>query len=532
MPINLSAQHLKEWLHDGHEIALFDVREPGPFGEGHLFYAVPLPYSQLERRVTVLAPNLSVRIVVYDDGEDHDSVAYLAQARLQALGYRNVHGLAGGTPAWRQAGFALFQGEYVPSKTFGELVEEVQGTPHLSADALAARQARGDKLVVLDGRPFREFQKMSIPGAVNCPNGELARRLDSLVPDRETLVVVNCAGRTRSIIGAQTLINLGVPNPVVALENGTQGWYLADHPLDRGQQRRHDLHTPVTPAQIAAARGLAHRAGAEWVSAEQVRAWAAEPDRSLFVFDVRLPEEFAAGTLPGARSAPGGQLQQATDGYVGVRHATLVLFDDDGVRAPVTASWLRQMGWQAYILEDGLHSGLELEASAVIEPPQLPTISADQLALVHGQPAARVIDLRSSHAYREGHISGSLWSIRPLLRHLDLKGVRQVILVTEDLATAGWAALDLRQQGLTDIYALAGGLDVARAQGLPVEATPNMPTDEQRIDFLAFTHDRHEGNKASARQYLAWELGLLGQIDSRELAAFRPLVHAPDILQR
>ncbi|WP_459655385.1 rhodanese-like domain-containing protein, partial [Achromobacter xylosoxidans] len=65
-------------------------------------------------------------------------------------------------------------------------------------------------------------------------------RAHGLAPDPKTTIVVNCAGRTRSIIGAQTLINLGVPNPVYALENGTQGWYLADFELDHGASRRYE----------------------------------------------------------------------------------------------------------------------------------------------------------------------------------------------------------------------------------------------------------------------------------------------------
>jgi hypothetical protein len=52
-----------------------------------------------------------------------------------------------------------------------------------------------------------------------------------------------------------------------------------------------------------------------------------------------------------ARGLPGGQLQQATDQYLGVRYAIVVLSDDDGVRAPATASWLRPLGHEAWVLE-------------------------------------------------------------------------------------------------------------------------------------------------------------------------------------
>ena len=218
----VTAPILKSWLHDGREIALLDVREHGQYGEAHLFYATPLPLSRLEVDAPRLVPRQGVRTVVYDSGEA-DGVAERAAARLAALGYSQVAVLEGGTRAWTAAGHRLFAGVNLPSKTFGELVEHAYGTPRITAQQLAARQAAGEPLVVLDGRPVSEFHKMNIPGALCCPNGELAYRIRSLVPDAQTPIVINCAGRTRSIMGAQTLINLGLPNPVFALENGTQG---------------------------------------------------------------------------------------------------------------------------------------------------------------------------------------------------------------------------------------------------------------------------------------------------------------------
>ncbi len=213
------AATLKDWLHDGQEIALLDVREHGQYGESHLFYAVNLPYSQLEFEAARLVPRKSTRIVVYDEGK---GVADQAARALRAAGYGQVTVLDGGVQAWQTRGYARFAGVNLPSKTFGELAEHALRTPAISAKALKQRLARGEDLVVLDGRPYAEFQKMSIPGAICCPNGELALRIDELVPDEKTTIVINCAGRTRSIIGAQTLINLGIKNPVYTLENGTQ----------------------------------------------------------------------------------------------------------------------------------------------------------------------------------------------------------------------------------------------------------------------------------------------------------------------
>lgn len=221
----ISAETLKAWLHDGQEIAVLDVREHGQYGESHLFYGTSVPFSRLELEIFRLVPRRGVRVVVYDSGEpDTEGVAARAAAQLRRLGYTAVHQLDGGTRAWSAAGYVLFAGVNLPSKTFGELAEHTYNTPRVSADRLAGMLASGEPVVVLDGRPIGEFRKMSIPTATCCPNGELAYRVHALVPDESTPIVVNCAGRTRSIIGAQTLINLGLRNPIYALENGTQGW--------------------------------------------------------------------------------------------------------------------------------------------------------------------------------------------------------------------------------------------------------------------------------------------------------------------
>jgi len=508
---------LKTWLHDGSEIALLDVREHGQYGEAHLFYGIPLPFSRLEIDAPRLVPRRSVRVALYDEGEG--GVAERAAARLAALGYTDVHVLAGGAPAWKAAGYVLFAGVNLPSKTFGELAEEVYHTPRVSADELAGMLARNDKVVVLDGRPVSEFHKMNIPGATCCPNGELAYRVRRLVPDSATPIVINCAGRTRSIIGAQTLINLGLPNPVYALENGTQGWYLNDHVLEHGGTHRYADDSGNTDLRPAA-NALAARFDVPTVTAQAVQQWAADAGRSLFLCDVRTPEEFAAGSLPGAQHTPGGQLMQAGDQYFGVRGARLVLFDDDGVRAPTVASWLRQMGHDASVLEGGLASGLSLAPAPAPAAPPLATIDAQALATRLEKNDVALIDLRGSMQFRAGHIPQARWSIRPRLAADTKNETRQLVLVADDAALAAWSAAS-ELEGAAAPLLLQGGMAAWRAAGLPVEATPALPADSDCIDYLFFVHDRHDGNKDAARRYLAWETGLVAQLDAQEKAAFR-----------
>jgi len=509
------ASTLRAWLNDGAEIALLDVREAGQFGEGHPFFAIPAAYSQLENDVPRLVPRRGTRVVLLDAG---DGVAERAAQRLAALGYTQLHVLAGGAPAWAAAGYVLFQGVNLPSKTFGELVEHAFDTPHLSAQELQRRQQAGEPLVLLDGRTLAEHRKMTIPGATPVPNGELALHWQALTPDPHTPIVVHCAGRTRSIIGAQILRSLGVPNPVIALENGTQGWALAGQQLEHGSPRPAPAPRAARAQDQAAAAALAAEAGVPQLDAAQAQAWIDDTTRTIYVLDVRSAEEFAAGTLAGARHAPGGQLLQATDQSIGVRHSRVLLLDDEAVRAPVVASWLWRLGYETATVAGGIRAPLHLPAQPEATPARPPLAKQDLAAWVD-RHAPLLIDIQPSLAYRQRHAAGALWSVRPRLAaqvQAAARADQPVLLLAADASTAALALAEL--PGRTLQWALAADWHAA---GLPVESTPDSPADSEAIDYLFFVHDRHDGNLDAARRYLDWETGLIAQCQPDELAGFR-----------
>ncbi len=512
----ISTQDLEAMLDDDKELALFDVREAGKFGESHLLDATPLPYSRLELDIGALVPRRSVRIVLCDDGAS--GVADLAARRLTALGYSDVSVLQGGTKAWAAEGHPLFAGVNVPSKAFGEWVEHSCHTPRVTARELADRVAAGENLVILDGRPYAEYHKFSIPGGICCPNGELAYRFTTLVPNPKTKVVVNCAGRTRSIIGAETLIRLGVPNPVCALENGTQGWFLADLAVERGATRRYPerIEPERLPALRAAARRLAERFAIPTVAADDVRQWLGDSTRTTYLCDVRTAEEFSAGSLPGAVHAPGGQLIQATDQWIGVRRSRIVLIDGEGVRAPVVATWLKQMGWDVYVLAEGVRAQLKGTERFRSPLPELAVISAAELKPALDGGRCLVFDLNPGMAFRRAHIPGSRWSIRPRLAADALGATQGIVLVADDPGIARLAAVDLREAGHRDVRMLEGGLAAWSRAGHAAASSPDAPADAECIDYLFFVHDRHMGNKEAAQQYLSWEIGLLNQLEPRD----------------
>ncbi|TAL87295.1 MAG: sulfurtransferase [Candidimonas sp.] len=524
----IDAPQLKEWIHDKNELALFDIREHGQYGEGHLFFAVPLPYSTLELNIYRLVPNTATRVVIYADERSHDVVPAAAQA-LARLGYTCVFGLKGGISGWKANGYATFAGVNLPSKTFGELAEHAYGTPSISAARL--HEMLHDKqadVIVLDGRPVEEYRKMNIPGSICCPNGELALRAHALAPDPETTIVINCAGRTRSIIGAQTLINLKVPNKVYALENGTQGWFLADFPLEHKSDRLYPeaVQEADKPVLRARAARLTEKFELPTINAAMAKAWLREEGRNTFLCDVRTQEEYARDTPAYVQHTPGGQLIQATDQYIGVRKSRVVICDFDGIRAPVVASWLKQLGWDVYLLSDpanlaGLPRPLQfkptLEHTVVLEPSGLGRF-------IREHASAAVFDMRSSMEYRKSHLRGAVWAMRStLLSRVPQDLAAMVLLLGPSIETLQLLAQDLESQGYSQVTLCVISARLLRQAGLPLEQTDTTPPDEDCIDYLFFVHDRHDGNKAAARKYLEWETHLVSQIDEQERNTF--LIH-------
>ena len=345
------------------EIALLDLRHEASFATGHPLFAANLAFDRIGQEAGTRLPRKDVAIVLYDGGEGRVDEA---AAELASLGYTDVRRLGDDLGGWAGAGYELFQDVNSYSKAFGELVESRRHTPSLPAEDVAALIEEKADIAILDARRFDEYATMNIPGSVSVPGAELVLRAAEAAPDPDTTIIVNCAGRTRSIIGTQSLINAGLPNRVVALRNGTIGWTLAGQELQHGSRRR-AAAGQVDDARVRA-RGVAYKAGVRHIGVDDAAVLAADPGRTLYRFDVRSAEEYAAGHIAGFRHYPGGQLVQETDMAAPVRGARILLADDIGPRADMTASWLAQMGWEIYVLEGGFDRELEQGAPPAIPP--------------------------------------------------------------------------------------------------------------------------------------------------------------------
>ena len=499
------------------EIAFLDVREEDPHARQHPLFAANLPLSRIEVDAFAKLPKKNVPIVTLDDGEGY---AELAAKRLISLGFTDVSVFEGGIQGWKDAGGEIFIDVNVPSKSFGELVESKRHTPSLSAQEVKLLIDNKEDVVVVDVRRFDEYNTMSIPTGISVPGAELVLRLPELAPNPKTKVIVNCAGRTRSIIGTQSLINAGIPNEVNALRNGTIGWTLAGQELDKGQSRKFkEVSESTTNEAATRARSVADRAGVKRANLGQVRDWMKQSERTTYFFDTRTPEEYERSHLPGFRSVPGGQLVQETEMVAPVRGARIVLSDPSGgsVRANMPASWLSQMAWEVYVLDDIKQSDLAEQGTWKAPLPQIPqaaSVDANTLSnWLKSDSNTIVVDFSTHANYVKGHIPGSWYALRSLLQDAlsKLPKVDRYVLTSTPSELSIFAAQEFKALTDAEVLVLDGGNTAWVNAGLELEKGPSHlaspPLDRYKRPYEGTSVD-----PAAMQAYLDWEFGLVEQL--------------------
>ena len=523
----IDARALKAQLRDGGELTLLDAREELPFGRRHILMASFVPLSRLELLVDDLVPRRGTRVIWCDDGE---GLAERAAERMSALGYHDVACLDGGIAAWEAAGFRIYSGVHVPSKAFAEVVEHEAGTPWISVQDLQALIDRKANIAIYDSRSYAEYHNNSIPTAVSVPGAELVYRFADLTPSPDTTVIVNCGGRTRSIIGAQSLINAGVRNKVVSLKDGTMAWHLAGLEVVHGATRKPpevSAHGLQSAGEVAAR--IAARFGITRIDKRTLESWRAEAaQRSLYVLDVRSPEEYEAGHLRGARSAPGGQLVQETDWHMATWGARVVLVDDNGVRATMTASWLKQMGWSdvavlaAGPVDGDWEAGPHVPRVLGLAAASAPQIDAMDLQDRLAAGKVTVIDFNLSTRYRLGHIPSAWFAIRSRLGAAlaSLPSDQAIVLTSPDGALAALAAAELQTVVSVPVMTLVGGTQAWVRAGLPLETGATRMMDRPDDVFLS-PRERGQNREDAMREYLTWEINLVNDMAEDDDHRFR-----------
>ena len=519
MPTPISPDQLRDRMSADAPYALIDVRDIGEYNASHIPGASLIPRARLEFDLPTAVPQPDTPLILCDDDARR---VVRAAATAEAMGYRDIAWLQGGVNRWASLDLPTEWGVNVPSKDFGERVEVVHHVPEITADDLHARIDRGDQLVILDTRTPEEYQRFCIPGGRSLPGGELALRITDTLADAppNATVVINCAGRTRSIIGTRALQRMALDREIVGLKNGTSGWLLAGYDLEEGADRT--AMPNVTEHGRAAAEAYARRCAAEdgvqLINLNQLDALRERAAReSVYFIDVRSAQEHAAGRIPGFRWFPGGQAVQRSDDVAVVHHAPIVFACDRIARAAITASWYKQMGHaEIYALEGGItvwaEAGRELTDAPDPEPALL-TAARNTVTTITPRELARqtkvtALYVGDSQNFAHAHPPGAHWTPRAWLewRIEELAPNRDQLVVTicRDGNESLLAAATLRDLGYGDPRALEGGTDAWRTASLPIEQGLAGILSPPH-DTLPFGPDR---NYADMQHYLRWETAL------------------------
>ncbi len=520
MPTPITPDDLNVRLADDAPIALIDVRDAPDYNASHIVGASLIPRRMLEFELAEAVPHPETPIVLCDEDEQ---LVHYAAATAERMGYTNVSTLSGGTNRWAFLDLPTEWGVNVPSKDFGERVEVVHHVPEIDADDLHARIERGDPLVILDTRTPEEYRRSCIPGGRSMPGGELAFRITDVLDDApaDATVVVNCAGRTRSIIGTRVLQRMSLGREVVGLKNGTAGWMLAGHELEFGADR--DALPKVTSEGQEAAEQYARRCaeedGVRLIGVDELDELRERSrSESVYFIDVRTDAEHAAGHIPGFRWFPGGQAVQRSDDVAIVHHAPIVFACDGVARAALTASWYRQMGHRHICALDGgtaawTAAGRPLEQGIRAAMPRLlsearESVDTIEPADLFDRSGAAVLHVGTSQEFAEGHPPGAHWAPRGTLeadvRQVSPEESTPIITICEDGDQSLLAAQTLMLLGRTSVSAIAGGMAAYREDGLPLE-TGLTGVMSPPSDILTFGPQR---GYADMQHYLRWETAL------------------------
>ena len=514
----IDAKTVKNWISDDKEIAFIDVRETAQHTEGHPFFSISIPYSVFEIKIEQLLPNKKVRVVLFDN---NNGISDFAFGRAQSLGYKNIFILKDGVNGWLNAKFKLFDGINVPSKSFGELVEQKFHTPKITATELSQKQKEKKDLVILDGRPFEEYNKMSIPGSICVPNAEMPYKVSTLVKTPKTEIIVNCAGRTRSIIGAQTLINFGVQNKVYALENGTQGWFLSNLNLDNNKTNY--LEIEPNKNEIEKLRNkiinLLEENHIEIIDFLKVQDLINDDTRSTYIFNVKANFN-SRNSIYGIRNVAGGQLVQATDNHVGVLKSRIIFFDEgDLVRAGTTALWLKKMNFECYVFKgkEKKLRNLNFNHHIKFKSKSVNLITFQDLKMLGNKS---LFDIRKSTDFCKSRLKSSIWLNRANIEHYISKLTKNIVIISDNIPMASLIVKDLKEFN-PKIQVKVYLWNEKEVYEFPKYLEKNkIEIDKKFIDFNFHTYMRHEGNREHAKQYLKWETDLLKNMDRQEINFF------------
>lgn len=323
----------------GEPFALIDGRERREHVNGHWFGSTNIPLSVLASLISRLLPqrNFPIHLLDWQDAQS-DAVA----RQLSELGFSNVKRCKTSQPDAFGQGFV--KGEYVWSKAFGEVVAHSSDLPEVTPAEYLANHTDAR---LFDVRPTAEYSQFTIPDSQSLPNSLLLDNMEVL-KKTDTMALLHCAGRTRSIIGACTLKAAGYTGPYAIFKGGTQAWQLdgleREFNASRLVAKKSDNVKPVK--DFLGLWNIKHQT----LDNAELSAFIAEHSQA-HLFDVS--DDAATGQLVEHNivKISGTNLIQQTDRSIARYHVPVILFDTgSGSRAAFAAYWLQTMGFKVSIV--------------------------------------------------------------------------------------------------------------------------------------------------------------------------------------
>lgn len=118
------------------------------------------------------------------------------------------------------------------SPEFLKLVDDAKTrVKEVTIEAVRAKQARGDRFVLVDVREDSEWDQSRIPGSQHIGRGVLERDIESRIPDKDAEIVLYCGGGFRSALAADMIQRMGYRN-VASMDGGIRAWREKGYPLE------------------------------------------------------------------------------------------------------------------------------------------------------------------------------------------------------------------------------------------------------------------------------------------------------------
>jgi rhodanese-related sulfurtransferase len=205
----IDAPALKSMMASGKNIGVFNTMSELECLDHRIPGTQCLACEEIENSASVLPADKERALVFYCESEGCYRSCRAADAAMQ-YGYKEVYLLAGGIPAWKQAGYPM------------ESVERIPRMPVVSVRAQDLKKMLTERkdLLLVDIRSEKSFREGHIEGAVNIPMYQITRRYDEIPLDR-TVVLIDDRG-FRTFLAGSYLERKGLK--VMRLFAGMRGW--------------------------------------------------------------------------------------------------------------------------------------------------------------------------------------------------------------------------------------------------------------------------------------------------------------------